>query len=391
MVEGISGSPAPARLVDRVKAILLKPKEEWPRIAADPSTSGDVVTRYAIPLIAIGPLASFIGGQIFGYGAFGFSYRPGLIAGLTGAVVQFVVSLVALVVVTFVADFLAPKFGGEANRRQALKWVAFSSTAAWVAGVFGLIPSLGLIGSLLGLYSLYLLYLGATPMMKVPGDKAVGFTAVTVVVAIVAFWIASLLTAAVTAAVVGTAAIGNSVVGSSGDLSGSVTIPGVGTIDAVKMEETTRRMEQMANGEIQAVRPAQLSPLLPASIGSYARVATSSTSAGMGSQAEATYEAGNRRFNLRVVDMAAMGGFAGMASAMGVEHSEEDADGYERMFKDGDHMVTEKWSKSGSSGSYGVVVGDRFMIEADGQAASIDELKAAVATVDQDELEDLAG
>lgn len=391
MVEGISGSPAPARLVDRVKAILLKPKEEWPRIAADPSTSGDVVTRYAIPLIAIGPLASFIGGQIFGYGAFGFSYRPGLIAGLTGAVVQFVVSLVALVVVTFVADFLAPKFGGEANRRQALKWVAFSSTAAWVAGVFGLIPSLGLIGSLLGLYSLYLLYLGATPMMKVPGDKAVGFTAVTVVVAIVAFWIASLLTAAVTAAVVGTAAIGNSVAGSSGDLSGSVTIPGVGTIDADKMEETTRRMEQMANGEIQAVRPAQLSPLLPASIGSYARVATSSTSAGMGSQAEATYEAGNRRFNLRVVDMAAMGGLAGMASAMGVEHSEEDADGYERMFKDGDHMVTEKWSKSGSSGSYGVVVGDRFMIEADGQAASIDELKAAVATVDQDELEDLAG
>ena len=59
-----------------------------PRIAADPSTSGDIVTRYAIPLIAIGPLASFIGGQIFGYGAFGFSYRPGLIAGLTGAVVK---------------------------------------------------------------------------------------------------------------------------------------------------------------------------------------------------------------------------------------------------------------------------------------------------------------
>src|SRR6478735_4168748 len=210
MVEGISGSPAPAGLVDRVKAILLTPKEEWPRIAADPSTPGDIVTRYAIPLIAIGPIASFVGGQIFGYGAFGFSYRPGLVAGLTGAIVQFVVSLVA-----------------------------------WVGGVFGLIPSLGLIGSLLGLYSLYLLYLGATPVMKVPSDKAVGFTAVTVVVAIVAFWLASLLTAAVTAAVVGTAAIGSSIADSSGDLSGSVTIPGVGTIDADKIEQTTHRMEQM--------------------------------------------------------------------------------------------------------------------------------------------------
>src|SRR6478609_8947881 len=164
MVEGISGSPAPAGLVEKVKAILLKPKEEWPKIAADSSTPGDVVTRYAIPLIAIGPVASFIGGQIFGYGALGFSYRPGIVAGLTGAIVQFVVALIALVVVTLVADFLAPKFGGEANRRQAFKWVAFSCTAAWVGGVFGLIPSLALIGSLLGLYSICILYLGATPV-----------------------------------------------------------------------------------------------------------------------------------------------------------------------------------------------------------------------------------
>lgn len=390
MVEGISGSPAPAGLVDKVKAILLKPKEEWPKIAADPSTPGDIATRYAIPLIAIGPIASFIGGQVFGYGAFGFSYRPGIVAGLSGAVVQFVLSLVALVVVTLIAEFLAPKFGGEANRRQAFKWVAYSCTAAWVGGIFGLIPSLALLGSLLGLYSLYLLYLGATPVMKVPQDKAVGFTAVTVVAGIVTFWVASAVTAAVTAAVVGTTALGSSIANGDGDLSGSVTIPGVGTVDADKIEETSRRMERMANGEIHPVKAAELSAFLPASIGAYSRVATSSTSAGMGSQAEGTYEAGDKRFNLRVVDMAAIGGLAGIASAMSVEHSQEDADGYERVFKDGDQMVTEKWSKSGSSGAYGVVVGERFMIEADGQAASIDELKAAVATVDQGDLEDLA-
>jgi hypothetical protein len=391
MVEGISGSPAPTGLVERVKAILLRPKEEWPKIAADPSTPGDIVTRYAIPLIAIGPIATFIGGQIFGYGAFGFSYRPGLVAGLTGAIVQFVTALVALVVVTLLADFLAPKFGGESNRRQAFKWVAYSCTAAWVGGVFGLIPSLALLGSLLGLYSLYLLYVGATPVMKVPQDKAVGYTAVTVVAAVVLFWVATAVTAAVTAAVVGTAALGSSIADRGGDLSGSVTIPGVGTVDADKIEQTAQRMEQMANGEIQPVKPAQLSPLLPASIGSYARVATSSTAMGMGSQAEATYEAGDRRFDLRVIDMAAMGGLAGIAGAMGVEHSQEDADGYERVFKDGDHMVTEKWNKPGSRGSYGVIVADRFMIEADGQAASIDELKAAVAAIDEDDLEDLAG
>ena len=42
-------------LVERAKAILLRPKEEWPRIAAESSTPTDVLIRYALPLAAIGP------------------------------------------------------------------------------------------------------------------------------------------------------------------------------------------------------------------------------------------------------------------------------------------------------------------------------------------------
>lgn len=387
-MEGIPGSPQPAGLVERAKAILLKPKEEWPRIAAEPGTPGDIVTRYALPLIAIGPVASFLGGQLFGYGAFGFSYRPGIVGALTGAIVQIVMTVVMLVVVTFIADFLAPKFGGESNRRQAFKWVAFGATAAWVGGIFGLIPSLGILGLLASLYTLYLLYLGATPVMKVPADKSLAYTAVTVVCAIVATIVASAVAAAVTGAFVGgTRSFDNA----SGD-GGTLTIPGVGSIDTTRMEEAADRMERMASGEIKALTPAQISPLLPASIGSYTRVATSSSAVGgMGSRAEATYESGDRRFDLSVSDMAALGGLAGIASAMGVEHSEEDANGYERVYRNGETMVTEKWRNDSSRGSYGVIVADRFMIEAEGDAANIDELKAAVASIDAGDLEDLAG
>ncbi|HEY6815489.1 MAG TPA: Yip1 family protein [Croceibacterium sp.] len=380
MVDGISGAPAPAGLVERIKAILLKPKDEWPKIAADPAPPGDIVTRYAIPLIAIGPVASFVGGVLFRH--------VGVMGGLGIAIGTFVMGLVALVAVTFIAEFLAPKFGGEANRRQAFKWVAFGATASWVGGIFGLLPDLWLLGLLAGAYSLYLLYLGATPVMKVPEDKAVGYTAVTVVAAVVLMAVASAVTASVAAVFGGGAALVGSAVGGNEE---TVAIPGLGSIDTDRMEQAAERMERMASGEIKPLTPAQLTPLLPASIGSYARVATSSASVGMGSQAEATYEAGEKRFALRVTDMAAMGGFAGMANAMGVEYSKEDADGYERVFRNGDQMMTEKWSKSGSSGTYGVVVADRFMIEADGQVTSIDELKAAVATVDQDELADLGG
>jgi hypothetical protein len=307
-------------------------------------------------------------------------------AGLSSAIFTFVMALVSLVVVTFIAEFLAPKFGGEANRRQALKWVAYSATASWVGGIFGLIPALSALGLLAGLYSLYLFYLGATPVMKVPEDKAIGYTAVTVVAAILISIVAAAVPSSVLALFGGAAALV-----SHETSGGTVTIPGIGSVDTDRIQQAADRAEKMANGEIHALNASQLSPLLPASIGSYARVATSSTSTGMGSQAQATYKAGDKQFDLRVVDMAAVGGLAGIASAMGVEHSEENADGYEKVYKDGDQMVTEKWSKSGSNGEYGVVVGDRFMIQAEGQAASIDELKGAVATVDQGKLEGLAG
>ena len=65
------------------------------------------------------------------------------------------------------------RFGGLADRASAFKLVVYGSTAAWVAGVFQLIPGLGLL-ALLGLYSLYLYYVGATPVMRVPQDKAAG-------------------------------------------------------------------------------------------------------------------------------------------------------------------------------------------------------------------------
>ena len=41
----------------------------------------------------------------------------------------------------------------------------------------------------------------------------------------------------------------------------------------------------------------------------------------------------------------------------------------------------EKWDTRGNFGEYGVVVGDRYTVKVSGNAASIDELKAAVASV----------
>jgi hypothetical protein len=370
-------------LVERAKAILLTPRDEWTRIAGETTPQAQVLTGYVLPLAAIGPLASLIGGQVFGYGAFGISYRPGLVWSLGSAVISYVVTIIGVFVLALIADFLAPKFGGVASRSAAFRMVAYGATASWLAGVFGLIPSLAFF-SLLGLYSLYLFYTGATPVMKVPQDKAAGYTAVTVLCAIVL----ALVVAPVSAAITGLFAA-SPVTTPGGELSGKVTLPGGQTIDLEKADQLGKQLEQA--GKTPAVEPARLQALLPAAVGAYQRTATENLAVGaMGSTAQGTYAAGDRSFTLRIADMSAVGALAGMGAAMGVEQSREDADGYEKTGVVDGQMQMESWNRTSGSGKFGMMVENRFLVEAEGQAASIDELRQAVAAIDRGDLTDLA-
>lgn len=375
-------TPGGSALVARAKAIILSPREEWPRIAAETQSSADIFVRYVLPLALIGPVAGFLGGQLFGYGSI-INYRPPLAAGLVTAIVTFVLMLVGIAVLTLIADLLAPKFGGIANRTNALKLAAYGSTAYFLAGIFGLIPYLGVFG-LLGLYSVYLYYTGASPLMKVPPDKAVAYTAVTMLCAL----LFSLVVAPVTAGVVGLFGMG-AFAGAS-QAGGTITLPGGGEIDVDRAEQFGKQMEDAANGKSPPVEAAKLQALLPEEIGRYKRTATESLAMGpMGSTAEGTYEFNGRTYKLKIIDMSAMGAIAGMGAALGVEQSREDADGYERTISVDGRMQTESWNKNSNSGKFGLVVANRFMVEAEGAAFGIEELREAVTTIDPDTLEDL--
>ncbi|MEG1452944.1 MAG: YIP1 family protein, partial [Brevundimonas sp.] len=52
-------------LVDRVKGILLRPKYEWPIIAAEQTTVKSLFRRYAMILAAIGPVATVVSDLVF--------------------------------------------------------------------------------------------------------------------------------------------------------------------------------------------------------------------------------------------------------------------------------------------------------------------------------------
>jgi hypothetical protein len=154
-------------LADRVKNLLLSPKEEWPKIAAESETTQSLYTGYIMLLAAIGPIAMLI---------------HSLALGTAGAITAYVVALGVTYVMALIVDALAPTFGGEKNFIQSLKLTAYSYTAVWVAGILHLIGALGGILSLLALiYSLYTFYLGVSVMKKCPQEKAVPYTVVVVI------------------------------------------------------------------------------------------------------------------------------------------------------------------------------------------------------------------
>jgi hypothetical protein len=188
-IEGSIDAPGRQALVTRVKGMILSPSTEWQVIDGEPTTVGQLYRSYIIPLSAIPPIASFIG-----YAVFGISlpligtFRIPMGTALTSAVTQYVLGLVAVYALALIIDALAPTFGGQKSQIQALKVAAYSSTAAWLAGIFALIPGLRLLG-ILGIYSLFLLYLGLPVLTKSPKDKALGYTVVVIICAIVIFWI----------------------------------------------------------------------------------------------------------------------------------------------------------------------------------------------------------
>ena len=185
-------------LVDRVQSILLRPKITWLAIEEEPADAASLYRSYVMILALIPAVASFIGLSLVGIGAFGVSFRVPIVAGLANMVVGYVMSLVMVFVLALIIDAMAPTFEGTKSQIGALKLSAYASTAAFVGGIFSLLPSLSVIGALAALYGVYLLYTGLPVLMKCPQDKAIAYTAVVVVCAIVGgfviAWVLSLLT-----------------------------------------------------------------------------------------------------------------------------------------------------------------------------------------------------
>ncbi len=180
---------AAMNLIERVKAILLHPREEWQTIAGESITIQNLYKEYIIILAGIGPIASIIGMSIVGITLpFIGSFRVPLTTSIASSVLNYLMTLVGVYVFALIIKALASIFSGEKNFEQAFKLAAYSSTPAWIAGIFTIIPAISVLG-ILGGYSLFLLYTGLPILMKVPKEKSMGYTITVIIVAIIIFMI----------------------------------------------------------------------------------------------------------------------------------------------------------------------------------------------------------
>jgi len=186
-------------MFNRVKQILIAPKNEWAVIAGEKSPHSKVFIGYVLPLSLIPAIAAFIGYGIIGFSAFGLHYHS-ISLGVRQAVVQWVIQVGGIYLTAFVINLLAENFGTKKNFNQAFSLVAYSYTPMLVAGILYILPALSLVVWLGRLYGLYLLYIGIQPMMETPSEKNTTYFVVCLVVTIVA---TAIITAIMNAILVG--------------------------------------------------------------------------------------------------------------------------------------------------------------------------------------------
>ncbi len=176
-------------LVERIKNILLSPATEWEAIKKEEFMISDLFTKYALKLAAIPALSGLIGFTIFGY-SYGFgSYRPPFGANLLWAIGMYIMSLIGVVILAYIIDVLAPSFGTKKHLSTSMKVVVFAYTATWVGGIFNIIPALGILGLIAGIYSLVLLYKGLLIVKEVPTEKMLGYFVVIIIASILVYMI----------------------------------------------------------------------------------------------------------------------------------------------------------------------------------------------------------
>ena len=215
-------------MIGRIQRVLLKPKDEFPKIASEPGDMKSLLMPYVMILAAIGPAMDFLS-----HGLIGVYVPPQTIFGMTvgGTFIRTpTLSLISAIIgygvmigiwwfYGFILAALAPSFGGRKDSQGGLKAATYSLTPLWVAGALGILGSVPYLGWLAAIaklgaavYSAILVIWAVPFLLGTPDDKKIGHGlasfAIVLVTALVAMFIVGMIVASIVMGAMGAGAIG---------------------------------------------------------------------------------------------------------------------------------------------------------------------------------------
>jgi hypothetical protein len=430
-------------LIERVKNIVLSPKSEWPIIAPEPTSIGQLYVGYVIPLAALAAVMSFVHMSLIGVRVpFAGAVRMPIDTGLTSAVAAFGFGLLGIFLVALIVNGLAPTFSGARDLRQALKVAAYSLTPAWLSSVLALSPILpSLLQFLAALYGIYVLYLGLPIVMRSPREKAFGYTAMVVICTILLGIVFGIVAGAAGRFGLMPGTFGASALApeptqeQSAVIAGNIIGNALGT-DAKGKADLGAALANLAKAGEPAAPPARVTPgdpspasdsaqspavaasgvlaavggalggdhrvavvdfktlaaLLPASLPGMKRTDAKGQNQGAigvtTSSADAGYQADNGgSVHIEISDLSGVSGLMGLAGALVQNTTSESDSGYERDKVIGGRPVHEKYDARTATGDLSVMLVKRFQVDITGDRVDMGTLEQALGQIDLAHLE----
>lgn len=155
----------------RLKNLVLSPAKEWEEIKTNVVNNTDSINLFAIPVIGLLSLASFLGVIINNQGI-NFQYA------LVEAIVTFTSAYFSIYVATFFIGELSGVLGIAKDRVQIMKFLPYAYSAYYVILLITeLIPELFFI-KILVLYTFYLVWEQASVIYSIGENDRVKFTVI---------------------------------------------------------------------------------------------------------------------------------------------------------------------------------------------------------------------
>jgi len=149
-----------------------------------------------VAILALIPLVGRLVGDLLFYS--GAKYVVGYT--IAGAIVAYILDIIAVFVIGYVIWWLAPRFNSSANQVKGTTLAAFAYTPVFLIGILSIVPFLGYLALLGLLYGLYILYRGLPIMLGTPADKTVTYVIAILIVSFIIEIIISLIIGSLDAA-----------------------------------------------------------------------------------------------------------------------------------------------------------------------------------------------